>query len=568
MRSASSRRSVGSSRTADILSELENAPNPFSMPSDEEVFVLREEERHRKLQERERLQRLKVHEKTTWGTRQGAATLKDMGVDMYSFDVPAEEEEQQAEPKKISRAPKDKETMSEFIAKKREMFLVQMSLITKQEEIARLEQQAHARELAIKESEDMLENDEKRFEEFINENAQRAHVAMQRADDELRQKQERIQQIKRIDTEIKLVESSISRVEDNLEECRVFKEFLLECTPEDWHDIEAQKIAKQRAAEILKAEDDAAAEEKAAAEAAAEEEGAEPLPDPYAELSDEERAAKEQEDRQAAAAARAKRQVELVEQELSRVTDDDIPMYFQKPEQLIDFFMRMEEDNLFLMTRCQEAEVMFDTVKAQHDKKEREMTEKTDRLRAEMQQLADQIKVEEQRCEALQERLDQGEKDTENDALETQDRLQTEEIRKVFVLCYPEQAASDDLGAIQMLTRIEQMIEKTFSELDTMEQDPDFIFFDKEKDKQKERRKIARQEQIELAKIEQVRLASHSPRPPPPSGASAPVNSHNCARDAGEKGGRITEAGYGAGEEEDREAYHVPVCASATKGTG
>ena len=46
-----------------------------------------------------------------------------------------------------------------------------------------------------------------------------------------------------------------------------------------------------------------------------------------------------------------------------------------------------------------------------------------------------------------------------------------------------------------------------------MEQDPDFIFFDKEKDKQKERRKIARQEQIELAKIEQVRLASHSPRP-------------------------------------------------------
>ena len=207
VRSGSSRRSAGSSRTADILSELENAPNPFTMPSDEEVFVLREEERHRKLQERERLQRLKVHEKTTWGTRQGAATLKDMGVDMYSFDVPAEEEEQQAEPKKISRAPKDKETMSEFIAKKREMFLVQMSLITKQEEIARLEQQAHARELAIKESEDMLENDEKRFEEFINENAQRAHVAMQRADDELRQKQERLQEIKRLDNEIKRVES-------------------------------------------------------------------------------------------------------------------------------------------------------------------------------------------------------------------------------------------------------------------------------------------------------------------------------------------------------------------------
>ena len=54
VRSGSSRHSIGSSRTAEILSELENAPNPFSMPSDEEVFVLRDEERHRKLQERER----------------------------------------------------------------------------------------------------------------------------------------------------------------------------------------------------------------------------------------------------------------------------------------------------------------------------------------------------------------------------------------------------------------------------------------------------------------------------------------------------------------------------------
>eukprot|EP01043_Picozoa_sp_COSAG02_P066168 COSAG02_NODE_10209_length_1995_cov_1.378692_3_plen_39_part_01 len=37
VRSGSSRQSIGSSRTAEILSELENAPNPFSMPSDEEV---------------------------------------------------------------------------------------------------------------------------------------------------------------------------------------------------------------------------------------------------------------------------------------------------------------------------------------------------------------------------------------------------------------------------------------------------------------------------------------------------------------------------------------------------
>ena len=68
---------------------------------------------------------MKVHEKTTWGTRQ--ATAKVAGIEEYSFDMPAEDEEEAApeEPKKISRGAKDKETMSDFILKKREMFLVQ-----------------------------------------------------------------------------------------------------------------------------------------------------------------------------------------------------------------------------------------------------------------------------------------------------------------------------------------------------------------------------------------------------------------------------------------------------------
>lgn len=356
VRSGSSRRSYGSSRTAEILAELENAPNPFSMPSDEEVFVLREEERHRKLQERERLQRLKVHEKTTFGARQGAATLKDMGVDMYSFDVPADEDERHAEaPKKISRAPKDKETMSEFIAKKREMFLVEMSLNTKREEIARLDHRAVARDMALKESEEMLQNDEKRFEDFINENDKRANHAMIRADKEVKAKQERLQEIKRLDNEIKRVESEISKVEDKLEECRVTKEFLLECTPEDWHDTQAEKIARERTEEIIRQEDEAAAQAKAEEEARRAEEGIEDDPEP--EMSDEERAKKEQEEKAAMQAARAARRKEVYEEVKAEITDDDIPMYYTTPHQLIDHFKRLEEDNLFLMQQCQDTEV-------------------------------------------------------------------------------------------------------------------------------------------------------------------------------------------------------------------
>ena len=39
-------------------------------------------------------------------------------------------------------------------------------------------------------------------------------------------------------------------------------------------------------------------------------------------------------------------------------------MYYMQPVQLTQYFSRMEEDNLFLMQRCQETEVMFEEIKA------------------------------------------------------------------------------------------------------------------------------------------------------------------------------------------------------------
>lgn len=51
----------------------------------------------------------------------------------------------------------EKESMAEFIAKKREMFLVQMSLDTKREEIRKLEEKARMKEEALRKSEQARE---------------------------------------------------------------------------------------------------------------------------------------------------------------------------------------------------------------------------------------------------------------------------------------------------------------------------------------------------------------------------------------------------------------------------
>ena len=109
---------------------------PFHMPTDEEVFALRDEEQQRKKQERERARELHVWEK---GVTHRAAFK----------DEPADEE-QQTKLNLVAAATRDrrkeKENMADFIAKKREMFLVQMSLDTKRAEIRKLEERAQQRE--------------------------------------------------------------------------------------------------------------------------------------------------------------------------------------------------------------------------------------------------------------------------------------------------------------------------------------------------------------------------------------------------------------------------------------
>lgn len=75
---------------------------------------------------------------------------------------------------------REREDMSEFIAKKREIFLVQMSLDTKRAEIRKLDQRALQREEALKKSEQMLEEDSMRFDLFLKENDEKVQEAIKR----------------------------------------------------------------------------------------------------------------------------------------------------------------------------------------------------------------------------------------------------------------------------------------------------------------------------------------------------------------------------------------------------
>lgn len=102
-----------------------------------------------------------------------------------------EEEEQNAKMPEVFQPKIARESMRDLIDKKREIFLVQMGLDVKTEEIAKLKERAELRHQALSKAEAMLENDTKRFDSFLKDNAAQLHQALAFADTQTRAKQEK-----------------------------------------------------------------------------------------------------------------------------------------------------------------------------------------------------------------------------------------------------------------------------------------------------------------------------------------------------------------------------------------
>jgi hypothetical protein len=143
--------------------------------------------RRRKQDKKEQLQEMKIWEKTTASSQMSKTKrfVEDdvsMNESMMSKQAKHTRGLVAAATAAISNdRRREKENMATFIAKKREMFLVQMSLDTKREEIRKLEEKAQMKEEALKKSELMLEEDAIRFDTFLKENDKKAHEAIKKA---------------------------------------------------------------------------------------------------------------------------------------------------------------------------------------------------------------------------------------------------------------------------------------------------------------------------------------------------------------------------------------------------
>jgi hypothetical protein len=453
------------------LDSLSNPSNPFTLPS-EDIFALRNHDREQRQQQREKLKTMKIWEKPVKASMvvennapqtfySAAEAYQDRKLTRQRYLASTKQRSSQPQQNQtavisgaaagggvslVTQATRrmQRENISDFIAKKRDMFLIEMSLNTKQAEISKLEEKAVMKEEALRKSELMLEEDAMRFDAFLKDNDRKAHSALKAADQQTKEKQEKIVEIKKLNAEISRIEAEMSKYEEQLNNSLKYKAFLLQLTPQEF--IEKQKLLKlSRKVEKAKlkagnqysagsaAEDNIRSGRSGASSTAAttalNTERERLLASDYANFanllhSDSEDEASEGESGEISTESTANNPNN------PSITHNS--MYFQRPEQLLDIFTQLEERNLFLIQNVQASEESLEELKAKFIETEKQQKIETAILHHNIADLHGKIALEDEKSAALQQ------KNTGIHSSEAQFELLlqlNQQVKKVYSIC-------------------------------------------------------------------------------------------------------------------------------------
>jgi hypothetical protein len=495
--------------------------NPFKLPADDQIFRLREDEKKQRAEDREANQNLKIWEKKKDQTKSNASRI----VELLGEDGPKRLSEVAKSDGKqkpgMSARRQEKENMAEFIAKKREMFLVQMSLDTKREEIRKLEEKAQMKEEALQRSEQMLEEDAMRFDAFLKENDKKAHDAIKKAEEETKRKQEKAQEIKRLTQQIQALSSEMSKHKEGLEDCLRYKQFLDMLTPPEF--FEQQKRLQEEKREQARVEMFEAkhreweAMKNAMVEQYRKEKEASKKDEKRSKNSKrrEESHPEEQESPRLHIPASPR----LQDQPAPPLQEEEaaVPMYFREPQQLMDIFAALEEQNLFLIQNSQETEHTLEELRLAFKETKRSMHSQTESLQAQIDDLQREIHLEERRAKDLLDKRTLAAAHASVGAAEKapgggaggghghsgapQSQQEKEKllsdlhakVRFVYEQCGFD--ASSKPSTLFMLSQLESKLELLLTEIEKMPAD---YVIKAEKDKEKKRREHKREEQQAL----------------------------------------------------------------------
>ncbi|XP_051839003.1 cilia- and flagella-associated protein 100 isoform X1 [Antechinus flavipes] len=493
--------------------------NPFHLSSDTDFFLLREKEREKHQLEREAKKTLKVFEKMTYsskiaakGTNLRRQLQKEDNLDEQALQAEAQHfrDLRDSATWKIA-VTKDKrierESLATYIEKNRKMFLIQYALEMKKEEILRLEMLATKEEMKLKKAEKFLEKDATLFDEFLKENDKNSVQAMRTAEKEAKAKIEKIAEIREITAQILMIKSEISKFEDNVQIYKLYKEFLYKLSPKEWLMTHAKKFLARAAAAMassprkdsipflsldrdwIKKLTPAISPSNFPPASLSEmiinkEDKSSPTPSSSQDLQPLFKISSTKKGSPPQSSARSD----------ETESDDELDLYFTDPQQLLEIFTQLEEQNLSLIQNSQEIEETLDEIDISLRSTRNKMDREINQLKLLSNSLMNSIAKEEEIAADLQLKsrvfsFGKYKVDYQNNMLASLNK----KVIEVYHHCTGDCESS--LSTLQMLTIIEEQLDDL---LENLEKIPAWKIEQIEKIKEKERRLRLREEKLKV----------------------------------------------------------------------
>ncbi|XP_039187250.1 cilia- and flagella-associated protein 100 isoform X4 [Crotalus tigris] len=480
-------------------------------------------------QERERRKTLKVHEKMTCSTLQSA---KQSGFKKaIEMEEEAEDKELAAEAERLKALREslswkiaitkdqvvERETMHDYINQKRQMFLLQYAVTVKKDEIQKLENLAVEEEAKLEKAEEDLEKDAAMFDEFLKENDRNSVQALKIAEKETKAKLEKIIEIRELTAQMMNIQSEIARFEDTLQEYVVFKDFLYQLSPKEWREDHERRRMKEKAnkdnsenkdekslskdsgKDLQDFQDKSRRRKHSSFDVANIEPPSSRTPSQVLSRKESFKLSRVSSRQTLKSQQNRKPSVQIAPSEekftpeLSDEDDDEVPeLDFTDPQQLLQLFTELEEQNLSLIQNSQETEETLDELRHTLVNTRNKMDREIEQLKLLAVTLQANIVKEEETAADLELKarvFSFGEYKAD-----VQDKMLVSLHRKVLEVyrrCIGENEAN--LGTLQMLTVIEHQLDDL---LECLERVPPGKIEQAEKAKEKERRMRMREEKI------------------------------------------------------------------------
>eukprot|EP00466_Bigelowiella_natans_P007725 jgi/Bigna1/131742/aug1.15_g6450 len=379
--------------------------NPFILTKEERRFSISNNHRLSDMETRKAFNKLGIMDK-------GPKVARTRQV-VKSNILPARRESRRRLMEKSYRNAKSKameyktqQGINTYIHKKRSLCLANMTIRSKRAEMKALEEKARLKEEALHQSQVLLEEDAMRFDAFIREiDAQVADLQeqLEKTDLELELKGTEVQ---KLCAAIQKAEQETKKKRAALKKRKTYKKFLDSLTPGDV----VEQNAKKRQEEVVKI------------------------------LAEE-----------------------------PHVQDDDIEieevMYYEKVSQMMEQFKQQEEENLFTISRLQEAEHKLEVLKDIYTRKKNSLEEEEMGIDASIKKLSAKLAIQTEKISVM-DQVAVGEDDRVVDPRRLLKRI-SETVNTMYnILLPPNAMASHEV--LEQLKDVEGWMDKLLLRADAM----------------------------------------------------------------------------------------------------